>query len=177
MSMHCVWIGLGTNLGDRAANLAAAIGGLSRLITHTALSGVYESGPFGYTEQPDFLNMVVRGHATLEPRTLLAALKELENELGRTPNFRMGPRIIDLDLLLYGDVVLDAPDLSLPHPGITDRAFVLAPLLELNASLHDPRTGVALAAMYAQTLPGTVLRLGSAADVLPLPPRTGANEA
>jgi 2-amino-4-hydroxy-6-hydroxymethyldihydropteridine diphosphokinase len=164
---HCAWIGLGTNVGDRTANLAAAVAGLRPLLAEPALSGIYESPPFGYIDQPDFLNMVVRGRTRLEPHALLAALKRLEHELGRTPTFRMGPRLIDLDLLLYDDVVLDAPGLTLPHPGITERAFVLAPLLELDATLRDPRTGVALATVHAQTSPGAVRRIGGAAEVLP----------
>jgi 2-amino-4-hydroxy-6-hydroxymethyldihydropteridine diphosphokinase len=163
---HCAWIGIGTNLGNRHANLAAAIAGLASFMSIDAASSIYESPPFGYADQPDFLNMVVRARTRLAPAPLLERLQQLERELGRVPSFRMGPRTIDLDLLLHGDAVLDGPGLTLPHPGIGDRPFVYVPLLELDLDVADPRTGVALRLQTAHTDQGSLRRVGSGAELL-----------
>jgi 2-amino-4-hydroxy-6-hydroxymethyldihydropteridine diphosphokinase len=141
-----VYLGLGANLAGRAAQLRRAIAGLSRLLDVEAQSTVYETEPFGITDQPRFLNMVVRGRTLLEPLELLHAVKRLEHEMGRVPTVRMGPRIIDIDILLYDDRVLDADGLTLPHPGLTGRAFVLRPLLELDPALRHPGTDAELRA-------------------------------
>jgi 2-amino-4-hydroxy-6-hydroxymethyldihydropteridine diphosphokinase len=163
---HTTWIGLGTNLGDRSANLAAAAAGLCDLMSVDAVASVYESAPFGYVDQPDFLNTVVRGRTDLAPRPLLDALKQLERALGRVATFRMGPRHIDLDLLLYDDVILDQAGLTIPHPGIGERPFVWVPLLELDPELRDPRSGVALAATLSRTTPAGLRRVADGAALL-----------
>ena len=106
-----------------------------------ALSSVYETEPVGYADQPAFWNMAVRICTGLSPQELLARLIGIEQGMGRQRSFRNAPRIIDLDILLYDDVVQDDPGLQLPHPRMTERAFVLRPLTELAPSLRDPRTG------------------------------------
>jgi 2-amino-4-hydroxy-6-hydroxymethyldihydropteridine diphosphokinase len=139
--MPIVYLALGTNLGDRLANLNAAIEVLPPAVRVTALSPVYETPPWGYSDQPDFLNQVVQGETEHSPLALLAALKQLEEALGRTPTFRNGPRVIDLDILFYDDLVLDTPHLAIPHPRLAERAFVLAPLADLAPDLRHPVLG------------------------------------
>jgi 2-amino-4-hydroxy-6-hydroxymethyldihydropteridine diphosphokinase len=104
-------------------------------------SPVYETPPWGVTDQPAFLNMVVRGETQSEPHELLKQLKLLETRLGRLPSIRYGPRKIDLDLLFYDDLILNTPELTLPHPGLQERAFVLVPLADLAPELIHPLTG------------------------------------
>lgn len=162
-------LGLGTNLGDREANLRAAIAGLGELGTVEGLSRVYESEPHGYHDQPLFLNMAVLLHTSLPPAALLAALKDIEVRIGRAPSRRMGPRVIDIDILFYDEARLDGPDLQVPHPGVMDRAFVLAPLLDLNIGLRHPVTGELLADRIMDLNDTSLVPLGSAADVLNLP--------
>jgi 2-amino-4-hydroxy-6-hydroxymethyldihydropteridine diphosphokinase len=164
--MATTWLGLGGNVGDRERSLAAALDGLRCLLHVDAVSPVYESPPFGFSDQPAFLNLVVRAETALAPRQLLVEVKALEERLGRVPTFRMGPRIIDVDILLYDDVLLDEPGLVLPHPGIPDRAFVLVPLLDIDATVRDPATGQPYAAMLDRLDGTTLKRLGNADDVL-----------
>jgi 2-amino-4-hydroxy-6-hydroxymethyldihydropteridine diphosphokinase len=132
-------------LGDRGAHLGGALRALSGIGELDAVSSVYRSEPVGYADQPDFWNLVVRFRTSLAPASLLRAVKVLEARLGRTPTFTNGPREIDIDLLLYDDVVLEEDQLVVPHPRMTGRAFVLGPLLELDHRLRDPRTGELLA--------------------------------
>jgi 2-amino-4-hydroxy-6-hydroxymethyldihydropteridine diphosphokinase len=161
-----VWLGLGTNVGDLAGNLARALAALEPFIDIDAVSAVYETEPFGYVDQPLFWNLALRGRTRLDPRALLGALQQCERDVGRTPTFRMGPRLIDIDLLLYDDIVMDSAALRVPHPGLHERAFVLLPLLELDPGLVHPVTGVRLDASIAARDPAGVRRLGDAADVL-----------
>jgi 2-amino-4-hydroxy-6-hydroxymethyldihydropteridine diphosphokinase len=134
---HTVFISLGSNVGNRAAYLESAREGLRRKISLEEVSPIYETKPWGFTSQPNFLNQVVRCTTNLEPHDLLVFLKSLEAQLGRIPTFRYGPRQIDLDILLFDDLVLDSPDLTLPHPHLHERAFVLVPLADLApASVH-----------------------------------------
>lgn len=126
-----VVLALGSNLGDRLANLRAAVEALKRSgIEVDAVSSVWETEPVP-PGQPTFLNAVVRGRCTLDPRRLLAVAKEIERELGREPGPRWGPRVIDIDILFYGSERLSEPDLEIPHPRITERPFVLLPLAEV----------------------------------------------
>lgn len=136
-----IYLALGTNLGNRAANLRAALSGLPPEVRVRRVSPVYETEPWGYTEQPAFLNQVVEAETRLSPEALLAFLKQLETSLGRQPTFRNGPRLIDLDILLYADQVLETASLVVPHPGLSTRAFVLAPLSDLAPDLLHPRLG------------------------------------
>jgi len=135
---HTVYIALGTNLGDRSANLRAAIESLPPKVTVLNKSHVYETPPWGYEDQPAFLNMVIKAETDLEPDALLAYLKQLEVELGREGNFRWGPRLIDLDILFYDDLVLDTPPLVIPHPRLHERAFVLVPLMDVASDILHP---------------------------------------
>jgi len=136
-----VYLALGTNIGDRPANLRAALDAFAPGVTVKAESPVYETQPWGYTDQPAFLNMVVYAETDLSPIELLTHLKVLEQTLGRVPSFRNGPRLIDLDILFYDDLTLDAPPLALPHPRLHERAFVLVPLADLAPTLVHPRLG------------------------------------
>lgn len=133
-----VYIGLGTNKGDRLQNLCSARAALPPQVTILAQSSVYETEPWGYEDQECFLNQVVRAETRLAPQGLLTYLKEIEEKLGRKPTFRMGPRLIDLDILFYGDLVLDTEHLTIPHPRIPERAFVLVPLAEIAPHFVHP---------------------------------------
>ncbi|HJW84524.1 MAG TPA: dihydropteroate synthase [Anaerolineae bacterium] len=136
--MPRVYIALGGNLGDRHANLIAAIDRLRVYTRLLDLSAVYETEPWGVADQPRFLNAACAVETDLAPGELLACLKSIETELGREPSIRYGPRKIDLDLLLYSDVVVDQPDLSVPHPRLAERAFVLVPLSEIAPDAVHP---------------------------------------
>jgi 2-amino-4-hydroxy-6-hydroxymethyldihydropteridine diphosphokinase len=165
---HEAWLGLGSNLGDRGRNLARAIEGIEHAGETLGVSGVFESAPVGYTDQPVFWNMAARLRTRLEPHALLRDLKALEARLGRVPTFRMGPRLIDIDILMYDDVQCAADGLTLPHPGLLERAFVLLPLLELDPELRHPVTGLRLADAVAGVDARGVRRIGGQA----LLPRT-----
>ena len=133
-----VYIGLGTNLGDRVKNLKAAIAALNPGVQTKRCSSIYETLPWGYQEQPQFLNQVVLASTELSPQDLLVHLKGIERRLGREATFRYGPRLIDLDILLYADQVIDLPELKIPHPYLEQRAFVLVPLVQLAPDLVHP---------------------------------------
>jgi 2-amino-4-hydroxy-6-hydroxymethyldihydropteridine diphosphokinase len=126
-----VLLGLGANVGEPVAQLARAVERLRRIVSVDAISSVYRTEPVGYHDQPDFFNLVVRGRATLPPHDLLDRILGVEREMGRERTFRNAPRLIDIDLLAYGDLILDSPSLVLPHPGIPGRGFVLHPLAEV----------------------------------------------
>jgi 2-amino-4-hydroxy-6-hydroxymethyldihydropteridine diphosphokinase len=136
--MPILYLALGTNLGDRFANLQAAIAALPPAIHVRSQSPVYEAPPWGLTDQPAFLNMVLKGETYLGPLALLAHLKHLETQLGRTPSIRWGPRLIDMDILFYDELILDTPELIIPHPHLHERAFVLVPLADLEPDLVHP---------------------------------------
>jgi 2-amino-4-hydroxy-6-hydroxymethyldihydropteridine diphosphokinase len=146
---HRVYLGLGSNLGDRLAILQAALARLAAQVTVEAVSSFYDTEPVGYAAQPRFLNAVCRGTTALEPEALLAFVKGIEAALGRQPSARFGPRLIDIDILLYDDLVLDTPTLTLPHPRLAERAFVLRPLAELAPELVHPVLGKSVAALAA----------------------------
>ena len=137
------FLGLGSNLGDREANLVRAAELLSqRALSGMMLSGLYETDPVDFLEQPQFLNAVVRGATALPPGELLRVCKEIEREVGRTPTFRYGPRHIDIDILFYGELAVDLPSLTLPHPRAAERAFVLVPLAEVEPEWVHPALGI-----------------------------------
>ena len=136
---------MGTNLGDRLSNLRAAIAALAPDIQGLVESPVYETEPWGYADQPPFLNMVLRAATDLSPRDLLGRLKGIESTLGRVPSFRNGPRLIDLDILFYDDIILDTPPLVIPHPRLHKRAFVLIPLAQIAPGLVHPVLGLSVA--------------------------------
>jgi len=138
---HTAFIALGTNLGERLTNLRAAIAALSPQITVLTESHVYETPPWGYEDQPAFLNMVVKAETDLEPESLLTYLKQIEAQLGREKSVRWGPRLIDLDILFYDNLVIDTPPLVIPHPRLHERAFVLVPLADVASEFVHPVLG------------------------------------
>jgi 2-amino-4-hydroxy-6-hydroxymethyldihydropteridine diphosphokinase len=144
------YVGLGSNLGDRAAHLLLGLSALSRLPkTHLLrLSPVYETDPVG-PPQPPYLNMVAELETELSPKELLAEMLRIEKALGRERRERWGPRTLDLDLLLYGDLVLEEEGLSVPHPRLHERAFVLVPLLDLLPEGRHPLLGQSFAELLA----------------------------
>lgn len=121
------------------AYLQAVIAALPPILCIFACSPVYETEPWGYIDQPAFLNQVVAGRTTLLPGTLLTRIKKLEAKLGRTPTFRNGPREIDIDILFYDDLILESLKLILPHPRLHERAFVLVPLADIAPELQHPQ--------------------------------------
>lgn len=137
------YIGLGSNLGDREAQIRLALDDLARLPGSRLVraSSLYDSEPVGDVEQPNFLNAVAELETELSARQLLWNLQLVERRLGRTRSRHWGPRTIDLDLLLFGELVVDEPDLQVPHPELTRRSFVLVPLVELDPLLVHPVTG------------------------------------
>lgn len=154
------YLGLGSNLGDRAGNLARALELLGETagVTLRKLSSVYETAPVGVTDQPRFLNMVALISCGLDPRELLRICKDIERRMGRPDTERWGPRNIDLDLLLCGDLTLTAEPPLIPHPLLAERQFVLIPLHEIAPDLVLP--GGARVADLVR--PGDdVVRLGS----------------
>jgi 2-amino-4-hydroxy-6-hydroxymethyldihydropteridine diphosphokinase len=135
-----VFIALGSNLGDREANLLAAQTAMTPSVTIHERSSVHETSPQYVMEQPAFLNMVLRGATGLAPKALLCCLKKIEADLGRKPSRRFGPRLIDLDILYYGDKIFSDEVLVLPHPRIAERDFVLLPLAEIAPRHRHPVT-------------------------------------
>ena len=138
---HIIYLALGTNLGERFDNLRAALNAFVPQIRVMQESRIYETEPWGYADQPAFLNMVVRAETDLSPLDLLGRLKELEASLGRIPGFRNGPRLIDLDILFYDNLSLDIPGLVIPHPRLHERAFVLVPLADVAPGVLLPVLG------------------------------------
>jgi len=138
-----VYLGVGSNLGDRRATIEAALRRLGEL-PHTrvvAVSTIIETEPVGVTDQPRFLNAVARLETEATPLELLSELQAIEAELGRVRIQRWGPRTIDLDILLYDDLVVEEEVLTIPHPGLGQRRFVLAPLAELAPEVRHPLLG------------------------------------
>lgn len=138
---HIVYLALGSNMGSRLANLKAAIGNLTPQMAVKNKSSVYETPPWGFTAQAEFLNQVVVAQTYLQPQALLAHLKRLEMALGRVPNFQNGPRLIDIDILFFDDLVMNTTPLVIPHPRLHERAFVLVPLAEIAPDLVHPILG------------------------------------
>jgi 2-amino-4-hydroxy-6-hydroxymethyldihydropteridine diphosphokinase len=136
-----VYLGLGTNLGDRQANLDKALSLLSQRLGKLRVSSVYDTEPVGNINQPRFLNLVCQGYTNLAPVELLALAKGIELKLGRALHRSSDPRPIDVDILFYGDQVVETPELTIPHPRLTQRAFVLFPLAELAPKFVHPVTG------------------------------------
>ena len=133
-----IFLGLGGNVGDRRALLRQAVQALRLLLDEVRVSALYESAPWGVTDQPPFLNAAARAQTTLPPLQLLDALLQIEDDLGRVRGAHWGPRAIDLDLLLYGAHTIDHPRLTVPHPYLKERSFVLRPLADLAPGLTLP---------------------------------------
>jgi len=159
MPQKTVYLALGSNLGDREANLEKAIQALeSPALTVIRQSSIYETAPMLLEDQPWFLNQVIEAKTALFPRQLLHYAKDIERSLGRKRAVAKGPRIIDIDLLLYGRSVIKSEELTIPHPGMAERRFVLEPLAELSPKLRHPVLKSTIAELLAATKQQTVRR-------------------
>ncbi len=137
--MTTIYIGIGANLGDREGNCLKALEELEkRGIKVTKKSSRYETEPWGVKDQPRFINMAVEADTDLTPEEVLRVIKEIENYLGRRETLRLGPRVVDLDILLYDELVVDEPELRIPHPHMHKREFVLKPLSEIAPEVIHP---------------------------------------
>ena len=147
---HLIYLSLGSNIGDRFRLLQQAISKLNEAgITVKRKSSYWETEPVGYANQPWFLNLVVEAVTDLKPIQLLKTLKQIEASLGRTPAIRNGPREIDIDILLYDEVVLESSVLTIPHPRFHERRFVLEPLAELAPQLRHPILGKSISQLLS----------------------------
>jgi 2-amino-4-hydroxy-6-hydroxymethyldihydropteridine diphosphokinase len=153
--MTDVWLGLGSNLGDRESTIARAVELASRFLTDMKMSGLWESKARYVEDQPDFLNAIVKGRTNLEPELLLDAVQAVEKDLGRdrASVVPKGPRSIDVDILLYGDRIIVSDRLVVPHPGMRERKFVLLPLVQLDPELIDPVSRRPFSAFLAELSP------------------------
>jgi 2-amino-4-hydroxy-6-hydroxymethyldihydropteridine diphosphokinase len=135
-----VYIGLGSNIGDRNSYLEAALLHIAKECKASiiAKSSIKETKPVGYVDQPDFLNQIIKIETELTPMDLLFALKKIESDMGRIRRFSLGPREIDLDILLYDDLIIDSDIIIIPHPEIIKRDFILEHLIELDPQLIEP---------------------------------------
>jgi 2-amino-4-hydroxy-6-hydroxymethyldihydropteridine diphosphokinase len=151
-----IGLGLGSNIGDKPANIQRALAmlGERKLIEVTAVSSIYRTAPWGYLEQESFANACALARTRLAPAELLAEAKAVEAEMGREETIRWGPRLIDIDILFYGDLPLNVPDLILPHKELFNRAFVLVPLAELAPGLT--LSGRSIKAAAAETADQTI---------------------
>lgn len=147
-----VALALGSNIGDRKAALRAAVEALAPAVVVIKQSPVYETAAAYVTDQPAFLNMALIGETKLGPVELLTVLKKLETEIGRTPSFRYGPRLLDIDILFYGDKVLALSDIGLPHPRMHEREFVLRPLADIAPDMRHPVSGQTVSEMLKQVV-------------------------
>lgn len=148
--MTTAYLGLGSNIGDRRANICRALEFLAEAVQVESVSTFYETEPWGYKEQPMFLNIACQIKTRLSARDLLTLAKGIEKRLGRLPCFRNAPRTIDIDILLYDNNVIDEPDLSVPHPRLAERAFVLVPLAEIAPELIHPKERKTMKQMASQ---------------------------
>ncbi len=155
--MALAYVGIGSNLGDPAARVRDAIAALASIGSVRARSSLYRSVPWGRTDQPAFINAVVRLETGLAPAALLDELKAIEARLGRTPGERWGPRVIDLDILTYDDERVESAALRVPHPHLYERAFVLVPLAEIDDAYRPARD-----ALQASSLEGVTRYAGPA---------------
>lgn len=133
-----IYLALGTNLGEREVNLQKAIDALTPKVRLVRKSSIYATPPWGYADQPEFLNQVIEVDTPLRPLPLLHLLKSIEAEMGREETFRYGPRLIDLDILFYGQEIVEGELLTIPHPRLQERAFVLVPLAEIAPNFVHP---------------------------------------
>ena len=152
MASHTAYLSLGSNLGDREANLRAAIAALADAGARVVkISSLYETEPVDYLDQPWFLNCAVEAETELPPLDLLHALGGIEARLGSQKEFAKGPRLLDMDILLYGDESIASPELQIPHPRMLQRNFVLAPLAEIAPKLQHPSWTANAADLFANS--------------------------
>jgi 2-amino-4-hydroxy-6-hydroxymethyldihydropteridine diphosphokinase len=159
MQARNIYISLGSNIGDRQANLRAALAALPGAgVRVTLVSQVYETEPVDYLHQDWFLNCVAQGETQLEAEKVLRALREIETHMKSKKQFAKGPRLIDLDILLFGDDIINTAELQVPHPRMLDRRFVLVPLAEIAAHLHHPSWSGNAAEMLQRTADKSIVR-------------------
>jgi len=139
--LHHAYLALGSNIGNRQQNLSKALQRLREIVKIDKFSSIYETEPVGYLDQPRFLNMVCYGQTTSSPDGLLRSTQAIEEALGREPSFRNAPRPIDIDILLYDNLRLETEQLTIPHPRMSERAFVLVPLAEIAPTVIEPVSG------------------------------------
>ena len=154
-----VYLSLGTNLGNRVDNLCIARQSLPPDVQIRKNSSIYITPPWGYEDQPDFLNQVLEVESKLAPVPLLSYLKEIEAEMGRLETFRYGPRLIDIDILFYASQVIQEEDLQIPHPRLQERAFVLVPLHEIAPDFVHPVLNETITALLTRIITDGVRRL------------------
>jgi len=157
--MPTVYLALGSNIGDREANLREAL----RLLTESGIqilkiSSIYETEPVDYLDQPWFLNAVLEAQTDLPAALLLITLRQIESQMGSKKPFAKGPRLIDLDILLYGNETIDTPELQVPHPRMLQRNFVLAPLAEIAPTLRHPAWSASAADLLAHSPDESIVR-------------------
>jgi 2-amino-4-hydroxy-6-hydroxymethyldihydropteridine diphosphokinase len=164
LSLTDAYVALGSNLGDPVENVRAGIEALAMMpdTRLAAISSLYRNPPVGYVDQPDFVNAVTKIETALTPRELLDALLDIERQFGRVRDFPNAPRTLDLDIVLYGSETLDEPGLTIPHPRMHERAFVIVPLAEIAPDLAVPGRG-SLAALVQHVHSGSLEKLVEAA--------------
>lgn len=156
---HRVYLGLGSNLDDRADALRTAIQRLAPLIAVDSVSSMWDTAPELVEDQPRFLNAAIGGWTELDPLSLLHAIKRLERAMGRRPVQRYGPRLIDIDILLYDDLLVDTTELVIPHPRLAERVFVLAPLAEIAPDVRHPVLGETISELLKRAPQADVQRV------------------
>lgn len=166
--LHTVYLALGSNIGERLINLRNARQAMTSGVSIEACSPVYETPPWGVSNQPAFLNQVVKASTCLAPQALLDYLKGLEIQLGRRETYRNGPRLIDIDILFYDDLVLDTPPLTIPHPRMEGRTFVWLPLVDLAPDFRHPLINKTARQILAELDTSGITRVGE--DCLPSQP-------
>ncbi len=144
MKQSKVFLSLGSNLGDKKKILLNAVNSLKEIIFDLSCSSIYETGPLYYLEQPNFYNIVISGNTYYSSTKLLEYIKRIEKDAGRNRKneIKKGPRTLDIDILLYNNLCIKSDELTIPHPGIEQRLFVLTPLLEIDKSIRNPLNGV-----------------------------------
>ncbi|HEX3034160.1 MAG TPA: 2-amino-4-hydroxy-6-hydroxymethyldihydropteridine diphosphokinase [Thermodesulfobacteriota bacterium] len=164
--MPVVFVGIGSNLGNRAENCATAIREMSNFAKISAVSSIYETEPVGRENQPDFINCITKIETGLSPYELLLSLLSVENKLGRKHTQKWGPRIIDLDILFYDDLIVDSGELTIPHPRAHLRRFVLEPLSEIAPDFVHPTLKVSVSKLLEGLEdPKSVVKIGSFSTV------------
>jgi 2-amino-4-hydroxy-6-hydroxymethyldihydropteridine diphosphokinase len=157
--MAIVYLALGSNIGEREHNLREAIGRLGQSEVHiTKISSIYETEPLDFLDQPWFLNAVLEARTELSAEQLLLTLRQIESQLGSKKAFAKGPRLIDLDILLYDQATIDTPDLQVPHPRMLQRNFVLVPLAEIAPGMRHPSWPATAAELLSRSPDSSLVR-------------------